>query len=240
MCSRSAYNRELLVSPRWVNIAPLGTPVVPEVYWIWTMSSGLTSGSSAVAGAEARNSSHSLKKATSRSAGRSGRTSSRYFSIGLRNSRTRKIPADWDCARTCRSSAGRYAGLTVTESQAGEGRPELQDNPLRQVGRPHRDALSGGEPCRERACRPFGVRQELAEGPAAPRGGVRQATDHRERIGPPCGRVTQRAADRRLQHRHRGVRGPVRRRQSHAGLPRPMRRPGAPARDAQSVPHGSP
>ena len=39
---RSAVSAPLLSSPRWRSRAPFGKPVVPEVYWIMTGSSGLT------------------------------------------------------------------------------------------------------------------------------------------------------------------------------------------------------
>ena len=82
---RSTNSRALLVSPRWVSSAPFGNPVVPEVYWICAMSSGATAGSGWSApnpdgsdpDGSARNRSHSVNSTTSRSAGRSGRTSSR-------------------------------------------------------------------------------------------------------------------------------------------------------------------
>ena len=34
------------MTPRWCSSAPLGTPVVPDVNWIWTTSLGVIDGSS--------------------------------------------------------------------------------------------------------------------------------------------------------------------------------------------------
>ncbi len=59
--SRPAKKRALLVRPRWCSSAPLGKPVVSEVYWIWAMSSGRTSGRAACTGAVARKSAQSVK-----------------------------------------------------------------------------------------------------------------------------------------------------------------------------------
>ncbi len=45
--TRSRMNRALFTMPWWCSRAPLGKPVVPEVYWICTGSVGATSGSAA-------------------------------------------------------------------------------------------------------------------------------------------------------------------------------------------------
>src|SRR5437879_3472163 len=70
---RCMLNRELLVMARWASRAPFGNPVVPDVYWIWAGSSGVTSGSAPPAAAkaspEARNSSKRVRSTTSRSSG---------------------------------------------------------------------------------------------------------------------------------------------------------------------------
>ena len=84
---RCMLNRELLVMARWASRAPFGNPVVPDVYWIWAGSSGVTSGSAPPAAAkaspEARNSSKRVRSTTSRSSGSSARTDSRAAAIGL-------------------------------------------------------------------------------------------------------------------------------------------------------------
>ena len=46
--TRPASAGALFVRPRWCSSAPFGKPVVPDVYWIWTGSSGPTSGSVSV------------------------------------------------------------------------------------------------------------------------------------------------------------------------------------------------
>ena len=93
--------------PRWWSSAPLGNPVVPDVYWIWAGSPGATSGRPTPGDAGARNSFQPVmsagaaasdgKRIASRRPGSSGRTSSRKAAIGLRNSGTRKMPEapDW-------------------------------------------------------------------------------------------------------------------------------------------------
>ena len=98
-------NRELLVMARWASRAPFGNPVVPDVYWIWAGSSGVTSGSAPPAAAkaspEARNSSKRVRSTTSRSSGSSARTDSRAAAIGLpRYSGTIRSPDDFDWSRT--------------------------------------------------------------------------------------------------------------------------------------------
>src|SRR5581483_10938158 len=42
---RPMESRALLVIARWASRAPFGNPVVPDVYWIWAGSSGVTAGS---------------------------------------------------------------------------------------------------------------------------------------------------------------------------------------------------
>ena len=80
-CARRicAQNRALLVIPRWRRTAPFGKPVVPEVYWIWAVSSGTTSGSRSVAEPELMKSSQFAREIASRRPGRSPRTSSNVF-----------------------------------------------------------------------------------------------------------------------------------------------------------------
>ena len=116
--------RALFVNPRWCSSAPLGKPVVPDVYWICTGSSGPTSGSCSVDVPDARNASKSVKAIASRSPGSSLRTVSSDCAIGLpRNSGSRKIPAAPDCSSTYLSSPGLYAGLTVTRVRPASAAP---------------------------------------------------------------------------------------------------------------------
>ena len=92
------YSRALLTIPRWWSTAPLGKPVVPEVYWICAAASGLTVGSARSAAAWAQNASQPANETTSRSAGRSPRTCCTISAIRLaRYSGTRKMPSacDW-------------------------------------------------------------------------------------------------------------------------------------------------
>src|SRR6266581_2101732 len=93
-----AERRALLVIPLWWRTAPLGKPVVPEVYWIWAGSSGRTSGNRSVAEPEAQNAGQSENRTTSRKSGSRGRTVSRNPTRELpRYSGTRTSPAarDW-------------------------------------------------------------------------------------------------------------------------------------------------
>ena len=119
---------------------------------------------------------------------------------------------------------GAIRGVDGHQRHAGETGGELQDDPLRQVGGPHRDAFPGGVPVGERAGRPAASAKSSAK--VQRRLGVGQSGHHRGRVRPARGHVAQRATDSCLQYRHRGVRWTVRRRQSHAGLPRPMPAPG--------------
>ena len=81
--------------------------MVPDVYWIWAMSDGFTSGRPASAGPSATNAFHSVNRTTSRRLGTSGRTSSKNSAIGLRNSGTKKMPAAPDWLSTNFNSEGR-------------------------------------------------------------------------------------------------------------------------------------
>ena len=78
-----AASRALFTIPRWGSTAPLGKPVVPEVYWICAGACGLTSGRSPSGAASAQNASQSANETTSRSAGRSPRTCCTISAIAL-------------------------------------------------------------------------------------------------------------------------------------------------------------
>ena len=69
--ARGAMLRDVLMTPRWCSHAPFGKPVVPEMQWIWTMSSGFILGSGRAGSAAFTSASTS-----DRSSGRRGRTSS--------------------------------------------------------------------------------------------------------------------------------------------------------------------
>ena len=87
MPARSATNVASLTRPMWCSIAPRGKPVVPEVYWTWIMSCGLTSGSGVVSSPRARKASQSSSDTTARRAGR----------------------PDWSCPASSRMSKPRYS-----------------------------------------------------------------------------------------------------------------------------------
>jgi hypothetical protein len=110
--------------PRWDSTAPLGGPVVPDVYWIWAGSPGLTSGSVMPGAPPARNWSHWSKYTTSRRPPSSGRRVLAMDSSGTpRYSRRRKSPAAWLSDSTCRASDSRSAGLTVTRVSPASAAP---------------------------------------------------------------------------------------------------------------------
>ena len=72
---RSLVSAPLLTSPRWCSSAPLGKPVVPDVYWIITGSSGLTSGNLTLSSSPAAmNDFQSSKQMISRSSVQFGAT----------------------------------------------------------------------------------------------------------------------------------------------------------------------
>jgi hypothetical protein len=119
----SANMRLTATRPRWGSIAPLGKPVVPDVYWIWAMSPGATSGRG-TSSADATNSSHRERSTTSRSPGKSGRVLSTTASRSVpRCCGWTRTPQAWDWRRTCASSAARYAGLTVTRVSPANAAP---------------------------------------------------------------------------------------------------------------------
>ena len=115
----------LLTSPRCCKKAPLGKPVVPEVYWIITASLGLTAGKAIeVSSPAATKASHCAKRITSRSSGQRARICSIVAHIGLpRNSSTTTTPAQRDCLRMYSTSAARRPGLTVTSTSPAMAAP---------------------------------------------------------------------------------------------------------------------
>ena len=96
----------------------MGKPVVPEVYWIITGSSGLTAGSAMLSASPAAvNSAQSSKQMISRNSGQFGFTACTVSSIGLpRKPFTTNTPAERDCFSTYCTSLARNAGLTVTST----------------------------------------------------------------------------------------------------------------------------
>ena len=91
---------------------------MPDVYWIMTGSSGLTTGSvTRSSSPAAMNEFQSSKQMISRSSGQFGATACTVSSIGLpRKPLTTKTPAERDCFSTYSTSLARKAGFTVTST----------------------------------------------------------------------------------------------------------------------------
>ena len=124
LSSRPYDRAALLTWPVCRSVAPLGSPVVPDVYWICTGSPGATTGRARAGSVDSRNTGQSSNSTVSRSSGSSARISARLAAIGLpRYSVRRKIPAARDWPRTWRSSAGRSAGSTVTSVSPASAAP---------------------------------------------------------------------------------------------------------------------
>ena len=124
MAKRMAPKRAALVMPLWVSSAPLGVPVVPEVYTSWATSSGATGRGGGSSGPDAQNAAQSLKATTSRRAGSSPRSASIVPRTSWpRCAATVKTAADADCPRTWRSSSVRSAGLTGTRINPASAAP---------------------------------------------------------------------------------------------------------------------
>ena len=112
---RSAVCVALFTSARLRSSAPFGNPVVPEVYWIMTASSGPTSGSSISGSAACPSSSTSSIAMISRNSLQFGAISSAIFRIGLpRWFVATMSPAERDWLSTYSTSLACNAGLTVT------------------------------------------------------------------------------------------------------------------------------
>src|ERR1700761_5861416 len=162
--------------PRCDSTAPLGGPVVPDVYWIWAGSPGLTSGSSTPCPPPARNSYHWSKYTTSRRPPSSGRRVLAIRSSGTsRYSRMRKSPAAWLSASTCRASDNRSAGLTVTRVSPASAAPNsstthsgmlLAHTATRSPG-PNR-RISARPTCSDSASKSANVQRRRAAGSGSP------------------------------------------------------------------------
>jgi hypothetical protein len=94
-------NRALVTSPRWCSRAPLGNPVVPEVYWIWAGSPGRTVGSEPPSSWARTVDGQSAKGNVTRRSG-SCRVASRAIAVMSlpRNAATWNRPAERDCSST--------------------------------------------------------------------------------------------------------------------------------------------
>jgi hypothetical protein len=117
MPARSATKVASLTRPMWCSIAPRGKPVVPEVYWTWIMSCGLTSGSGVASSPLATNASQSSSDTTARREGRSDCScpaSSRMLKPRYSSMQNSAAAPDW--VRVNCISRARYAGFRATST----------------------------------------------------------------------------------------------------------------------------
>ena len=94
-------NRALVTSPRWCSRAPLGNPVVPDVYWIWAASPGRTPGSEPVSPCARTVADQSVKHVVVRRSGSPALASRATAVMSVpRNAAVWNSPAERDCSST--------------------------------------------------------------------------------------------------------------------------------------------
>ena len=180
MPRRAVYSRALLTIPRWCSTAPLGKPVVPEVYWICAGAGGLTSGSARSGVPSAQNASQSANGIASRSAGRSPRTCCNISAIGLAAVlRDQEDPGRARLAQHVRQLPRPQRGVDRHQGHAGQAGGQLQHHPLGDVVGPDRDAVARGEAAQQRPGGALGRRQQLGVAPAPPGRRIGDSLDER-------------------------------------------------------------
>ena len=220
---RSAVSAPLLSSPRWRSRAPFGKPVVPEVYWIMTGSSGLTAGSLMPSSSPAAmKASQSSKQMISRSSGQFAR----HRLHRLQHRVAAKTVDDEDAGRArllqhifhLPRAKRRVHG---DEDHARHAGAEFEHHPFRDVLRPDGNALARLEARQQRAGGALGFAIELRVGPLTAQFWVGDARNQGQAIGRRLGRLAQEIAERHLPHRRRRRACDVRLRQCHQILPGP-------------------
>ena len=197
-------------APRWCRSAPLGKPVVPDVYWIWTGSSGATSGSASVGAPDARNAVEVGEGDRLAELGKLAAHAPRATApSGCRGTRAAGRPRPRRTARgRTSSSPGLYAGLTVTRIRPASAAPNSSTSHSGMLGA-HTATRSPGakRPSSARAQRSASS-QQLAVGPAPALRRIGVPADQRGLVGHRLGRVAQDPPDRRVENRRRsGPRG---------------------------------
>ena len=195
------------------SVAPLGKPVVPEVYWMLIGSSKASvaarsrSAAGSPSGRRQRRPSR-RRRGRSTSARARSRLDHRPVVAGL-VARPRRPAGDMpDCLQHVRQLVGAVGRVDVDQDRADLRRGVLDEHPLGAVRRPDADPVALGD--RRRASRPerhlvdLGV--ELGVGPAAAGGHVDQRLTVAEpgrRCGRGSRRWSRRAAARRRCRRRR-------------------------------------
>ena len=202
--------------PRWCSTAPLGKPVVPEVYWICAAACGLTSGSArsgARLGAERlpvgerdhlaqrRQVAAYLLHHLGHRAGAVGRDQEN--AVGLR------------LAQHVCQLLRPQRGVDRHHGDPGQAGGQLQDHPFGDVVGPHRDTVPGAETAQQRPCRALGGLQQLGVAPPPPGRRVHRSLHQRGGARRLCRRVAQGVAHGKVNDRLREVGGPVRGRERH-------------------------
>ena len=162
----------------WVSVAPLGKPVVPEVYWMLIGSSGLSSACSRASSARSPPWPASTSASQSgvpisttwRSCGQFGRTCVDHRRVvgGLEAGRRDQhrdaglVEHELQLVRAVRR-------VDVDQDDADLGRGELHQRPLGHVRRPDADPVALAQPGREQAAgHRLDVLAQLGVGPAPP------------------------------------------------------------------------
>ena len=145
----------------WVSVAPLGEPVVPDVYWMLIASSNCSqasrsaSSSSPTRSPSARNASQSSSSTiASRSSGQAPRTSaSMRHVVGLAEAAGEDEHAHAGLLQRVGELARLVGRVDRDEDRADARGRELRHDPLVAVGRPDADALTHADAVREQCAR---------------------------------------------------------------------------------------
>ena len=189
------------IRPRWCSRAPLGKPVVPDVYWIWAGSSaGRHGGQRRRSPPEpgTRRSREGRRRRAGRAARRGRSSTTRAIGLPAVTRADEDIPTALDWCSTYASSRGLVGRVDRHQGQAGQRRAELDDHPLRDVGRPDGDALAGAEALR--AARGRTARRGSAARRRSTSGGARRRRE------PPGRSAAPNARPRAVEHRRSWIR----------------------------------
>ena len=183
-----------------VSVAPLGKPVVPEVYWM-LIGSSHDSDASRAASSRGRVAAAGVGErgpAVLEGDGLAQRRQARAHlgDHGAVVARAKGARVEQQARRRLRERVLDLGGLVgrveVDEDGAGAGAGELRDHPLVAIGRPQADAIAAGDAVGEETA---GDDRRLV-GQRAPRGAVAlRAHDERIALAEAGGSASERAAD---------------------------------------------
>jgi hypothetical protein len=188
----------------------LENPVVPDVYWIWAISPGVTWGSLWVGDPEAIRPDQDDSGMISRRRGQAGTDLfDRRQQVPAAVFRLHDQPDRLRPGQDILQLLGQICGIDRHQRDARQRRAELDQHPFRAVRGPYGNVFTGGEASQQGTRDLFGIFQKGCEAPPPAWVGIRGPFNQSGALAPSGDGAAQGIANRLFEHRFRPIGRPI-------------------------------